>query len=1007
LRLAAFGLAGIATLLLGLWLARLPLLEWAVVRSLNARDLGPAAASLVRLDLAGAELNDVSFRLGSISRIVIDYDLAGLLRGRIERAEIAGARLQFPAGEPGLRIGPEKPDEGANGFASSEPQQAQLFALPVELIVIRDASAAVETPRGPLRIGFDGQIRRDAGFSAELNLALAAAPGTVSGRLEVEIDAAGHIEGRYTIDEGRIESGAVTLSGLVGHVAFAGAPWTLDRREAALRFDQLLAERARLEAGTIDAHFAPKEGRADLVVRAPGTDIAAQVTSADFNAGADFMLRGTLAADVIGAFLESGSALDGSLRFDIAGRMPPLASLPPGPAQDPRPGWRGFALEGTVDLALTHFLLPRMIEGRDVSGALALEVDEDSASLTLADALTVHALHLAPEFVAHAPYLEALAAPFDLALEAEKDIPLMRLDLGADAHGATLATRFALDGPEAEAAGTAKATLAFDDALLASLTRGRYGAPPPGRDLPATGRFALAAESRLRIGERLSAEVVRTTLSGQFRLDRAALELAPIEGRFEGHGLSLAKSLTLPGATTLTLDARASRFTLERPGGTVMGSLGFKPLALEGDIALAGRPSQRVQMASESAVIAFGPHAAKLDLENGRIALPGYGVSADGIDATLALEGGRARLEAGVAALRHTADPPLLAPLGASLEARGDRERVDFSILVRDPAQRLELTISGHHSPAAGGGEASIALAPLELGPDGAGLFALSPAAASLLGSADGSVALEGRHEWGAQAGVTDLALHFDDVALTHESLGLSQLEGTLRLDGLAPPTTPPAQRLAFTLELARLGRVPLDVAYRIEPQVLVIEGARAELLGGAITTENARYDAGLGTGRLDLQLMDVELAAIAGLIDLEELQGSGRLRGIIPVRLEGNRIAIEKGRLDAAEPGTLRIASDILREQLTGRGDSVELMLNALADFRYERLSIDIAKPFEGEGFVLLHMEGANPEVLEGYPFVFNIRLSADFDRLTRVLREALGVASRALSWGVGRRGP
>ena len=76
--------------------------------------------------------------------------------------------------------------------------------------------------------------------------------------------------------------------------------------------------------------------------------------------------------------------------------------------------------------------------------------------------------------------------------------------------------------------------------------------------------------------------------------------------------------------------------------------------------------------------------------------------------------------------------------------------------------------------------------------------------------------------------------------------------------------------------------------------------------------------------------------------------------------------------------------------------------MIQALSDFHYEELTLALDKEFSGDGTVLVHMKGSNPAVLEGYPFVFNINFSSNFDRLAALIRNALATAESALKLGI-----
>jgi hypothetical protein len=81
--------------------------------------------------------------------------------------------------------------------------------------------------------------------------------------------------------------------------------------------------------------------------------------------------------------------------------------------------------------------------------------------------------------------------------------------------------------------------------------------------------------------------------------------------------------------------------------------------------------------------------------------------------------------------------------------------------------------------------------------------------------------------------------------------------------------------------------------------------------------------------------------------------------------------------------------------------------MLEALTDFHYETLALEIEKRATGEGTILLHLKGNNPAVMAGRPFVFNIGLESNFDRLADYALLALSSAQNVLRRAAGRTGP
>jgi hypothetical protein len=116
-------------------------------------------------------------------------------------------------------------------------------------------------------------------------------------------------------------------------------------------------------------------------------------------------------------------------------------------------------------------------------------------------------------------------------------------------------------------------------------------------------------------------------------------------------------------------------------------------------------------------------------------------------------------------------------------------------------------------------------------------------------------------------------------------------------------------------------------------------------------------------------------------------VSGEGRIDGRIPLVLSGESVAIDSGRLEAEGGGVLRIASHDAAAALAQGGADANLLLQALADFHYERLSLSIDKPLRGESRLTLHTLGHNPAVLDGHPFQINVTVTTNLDKILDVV--------------------
>jgi hypothetical protein len=217
-------------------------------------------------------------------------------------------------------------------------------------------------------------------------------------------------------------------------------------------------------------------------------------------------------------------------------------------------------------------------------------------------------------------------------------------------------------------------------------------------------------------------------------------------------------------------------------------------------------------------------------------------------------------------------------------------------------------------------------------------------------------------------------------------------LSAEIRLDQLVPPRTPAGQAMRvkhiaagvtfddLALRFALVGGVTPDIP------ALRIESLQATFAGGHLNVVPTVVDSAAESNDATIAVKDVDLAAVLAAAGLEGVSGTGRLNGTIPVTVVKNVVDITGGRLEAAGPGLLRIRSDAAKQALAQGGEDVALMLSALENFRYETLTVEIEKKLTGEGRILLATRGHNPDVRDGHPFVINLNLTGNVDRLAVV---------------------
>ena len=106
-----------------------------------------------------------------------------------------------------------------------------------------------------------------------------------------------------------------------------------------------------------------------------------------------------------------------------------------------------------------------------------------------------------------------------------------------------------------------------------------------------------------------------------------------------------------------------------------------------------------------------------------------------------------------------------------------------------------------------------------------------------------------------------------------------------------------------------------------------------------------------------------------------------------------------------ATGPGVLRYRSETAAAALQSGGAPVEMMLEALRDFRYDALSATIDMEANDDVNITLHVRGHNPKVLDGHPFAINIDLNSNLASVLAALREGAVLSGALAERARGRR--
>jgi len=971
-RIAAGTLAVLASAVLLLWISRAALTEWAIEDSIDRFGLGPSEVRVTELGLARAEMRLVSSGAGTIEHIHVEYGVGDLLRGEIKRMVVDGGRIRF-AWKDGKLVPAITPSEGP-------------ISLPLDRLEIRNSTLTFDVEGQEIVADVSGTVTGKDNMAANLTMALRAPQGRMKGRVTGAMKPDGALDGTFTVTGGDLGVGTVKAEGLTGALRLVTSAQGVELIDGAFGVAQISGGTGPLGPGRLSASLRQPQNVLNVSLQSKPVSFSLQADGAMPKAGVPFTMEGTADAAFVSALAGADRPATGGVHLTATGIAPPGPTMQAAFASGLGDWLRLGKAQGALDGTVGGLRIPGTVAVDDAVLSLEVTLAGGALAVTTPKGITVSGMTLDPSIAAKD---SLFAGNSTLSVAPAPGAPFLAITPRAGSDRLTVSGGVSYETPALFVRG--------DVAGEASLDPSQWLAS--ARDVAATGDLNLTAALALKLPEGRSLPSAELALAGKYDVGPKSIGLTADSGALALRNAHWGETISLPGTSRLVLRPGAT-YARDRSTGAVAASAVLQPFAWTATLKREGAEPGKATLGAGRMALTIDKDGLKAVLDRGRVELPDSGVAARGISATVTRTGDATGIKAAIADLRGTGEPALFSSMKASLDARIAGSKAAFSAGLTGAGKVLSLTAKGSHDLDSGKGNASVTLKPIDLSGDGA-LKALSPRLAAGVTKTGGTVSGEGTVHWGDGALPGTLTLALKDVSVAGESLNLSALNGGVRLDSLSPIRSAAGQRLSGTLQVPTLNAVPFDVTFRLDPGKLVLERATAKVFDGQFETENAEIDAATGDGRVDLKVSDINIETAFAVLDLEQLKGTGRIGGMLPLRIEGGKVAIEKGHLESSVPGTLQVGVTALADKLQNYGENVDMAFRALTDFHYDRMVIDTDKPFSGAGKAMFRLEGNNPKVMGGQPFVFNISLETDFDHLTGLLLELSGAANTALGWG------
>ena len=258
---------------------------------------------------------------------------------------------------------------------------------------------------------------------------------------------------------------------------------------------------------------------------------------------------------------------------------------------------------------------------------------------------------------------------------------------------------------------------------------------------------------------------------------------------------------------------------------------------------------------------------------------------------------------------------------------------------------------------------------------------------------AAGTLLVRGFVDLSEASPVYDVRTDVEDLAFALADLVGEGVDGSVRLVG--PPLATPSEQ---GFEVARLasGAELRDglVSFSLEPDgVAQLHDARFSVFGGTLRLDG-RYVPGADTQRFRVRLQRVGVASLLEEADVAGLGGDGHVDGSMFVEISEAGIRIEDGQVASKAGG------GTIRYKPPGQGpldyeapQGLDLVRTALDNFRYASLGGTLAGDAGGELLLALRIEGANPDLYDGYPVKLDLNLRGPFLDMMRSSRTITGI--------------
>ncbi|MDE0808727.1 MAG: YdbH domain-containing protein [Alphaproteobacteria bacterium] len=359
------------------------------------------------------------------------------------------------------------------------------------------------------------------------------------------------------------------------------------------------------------------------------------------------------------------------------------------------------------------------------------------------------------------------------------------------------------------------------------------------------------------------------------------------------------------------------------------------------------------------------------------------------VQAEFQRDGGEPRLlsfELELPKITSNSHPAWFSPLTVMVTGSGGLENQDllFEGSIATGSSQIILPFSGSLRADIGAGHVELARTALTVDPAATNLMALFPILGDHIKTAQGRVWVAGHFNWPDihAKGAQGFSIDVQDLNIRGPEFELENVAGDFVFSSLSPLRTDGVRSVS-------MDHVGIGVSIqrpRLEWSMdgldcIKIHHVSALFAGGNVSASDIDLSTDTAT-HIQIDVSGVSATELSGLAKVKGLHAEGTLSGTLPFTwTPGVGLSVTDATLTADGPGKVRYLAGPRDKALRESGEQVGLMLDALSDFRFKTLGLKFdGRP--GDGYrIALALEGANPDLYDGYPVRFNLDLSGQLD--------------------------